>query len=137
MNINVYNFLINYENFYLLLRWIWREMKEWNENVKKFLYTIIKRRDLKLLFYFCYCEISFLCMNFSKTPKATVGVRRDNFKFRPDFKGRSGSYHFLCIKIWKPTGPYQMVSLVNFFSKGKFNAHIIISIYIYGIFKNH
>lgn len=60
-------------------------------------------------------------MNFSKTPKATVGIRRDNFKFRPNFKGRSGSYHFLCIKIWKPTSPYQMVSLINFFSKAKFN----------------
>lgn len=98
-----------------------------NERMKVKLNTIIvKRRN----FYFkvsilCYYEMyEFFCMNFSKTPKATVRIRRDNFKFRPDFKGRSGSYHFLCIKIWKPTGPYQMVSLVNFFSKAKFNPHI-------------
>ena len=49
-------------------------------------------------------------MNFSETPETTAGVRRDDFKLGADPKGRSGSYHFLRVEIWKPTGPHQMVS---------------------------
>lgn len=55
-----------------------------------------------------------MSMYFSKTPQTTVGIWRDDFKLRPNSKGRPGSYHFLRIKIWKPTGAYQMVSSVNY-----------------------